>query len=431
MLGWDDEGVQPLLTKPSGGAFWDGEYQTPEAYQKATDAYNAQQAALEAALPKVKTKEELMATVKPEMTREQFIAKYALGPGGTFLADDKGGNAASEVAGRNVGEYYDMYLGPNAQITQKVGLDGDEVPLTWGSGRMPDGSIKQLDAWSFVDPHPESTSKSGWDTFLEIARPVAALAALYFTGGAAAGALAGEAGAVAGAGALAGEAGAVAGASGLAGTLGMDAGWAATAVNTGALNAGMTLARGGNIGDAARSGIIGAVLSPVGPIASNATTSALADSGLGAGWTKALGTVAGNAAIGGAGSLVSGKGLSGVAPGIINGIVNAAGNYVGDEIGSATGNKNIGSVASGATRAALTGKDVLGTIASEGVIAAINEIADAIPGFKELSEENKAVIRSSIDAAIRGKNVTPALINNIISGATAQVKKVKQHSGWS
>ena len=276
---------------------------------------------------------------------KQFIAKYALGPGRTFLADDKG-NAASEVAGRNVGEYYDMYLGPNAQITQKVGLDGDEVPLTWGSGRMPDGSIKQLDAWSFVDPHPRAPQKRlGYilgnsapcrsacgivfyrrrgdaGALAGEAGAVAGAGALAGETGAVAGAgaLAGEAGAVAGAGALAGEAGAVAGASGLAGTLGMDAGWAATAVNTGALNAGMTLARGGNIGDAARSRIIGAVLSPVGPIASNATTSALADSGLGAGWTKALGTVAGNAAIGGAGSLVSGKGLSGVA-GIINGIV--------------------------------------------------------------------------------------------------------------
>ena len=57
-------------------------------------------------------------TAKHAMSRDDFIKKYALGPDGTFVANDKGGNAASEVAGQSVAEYYDAYLSPDRKKTK-------------------------------------------------------------------------------------------------------------------------------------------------------------------------------------------------------------------------------------------------------------------------------------------------------------------------
>lgn len=120
-----------------------------------------------------------------KMTREQFIKKYALGPGGTFLADDKGGNSASEVAGQSVADYYDTYLADGvAPRTMRTGADGstDEVPWNWGGGTTRDGLKQQigLDAWSNVDPHPESNQQDGWnDAWQQIGKPIAMGAAMY------------------------------------------------------------------------------------------------------------------------------------------------------------------------------------------------------------------------------------------------------------
>ena len=120
-----------------------------------------------------------------KMTREQFIKKYGLGPGGTFLADDRGGNAASEVAGQSVADYYDRYLADGvAPRTMRVGGDGstEEVPWNWGGGTTRDGIKQQigLDAWTNVDPHPESNQQNGWDdAWQQIGKPIAMGAAMY------------------------------------------------------------------------------------------------------------------------------------------------------------------------------------------------------------------------------------------------------------
>lgn len=120
-----------------------------------------------------------MATT-PKMTREEFIKKY----GTTFVADDKGGNAASEVAGQDVGSYYDMFLGPDARTTKTIstGWDGDtkEVPLDWGQGRYTNIN-PTFDSWDNVNPHPESQRGTGLEeAWRQVGRPIATAAAMYY-----------------------------------------------------------------------------------------------------------------------------------------------------------------------------------------------------------------------------------------------------------
>ena len=240
-----------------------------------------------------------------KMTKEQFIAKYALGPGGTFLADDKGGNSASEVAGQNVADYYDKYLGPNATTTRQAGWDGDQVPIQWGGGiDRRTGQYVNLDAWSNVDPHPESTSKSGWDSLLDIARPAAGLAALYFGGGALANAFGGAA-----AGGVAGGVGATEGALGLASTSPVVGGTAGvTATDLGAIGGAGAAAGGGygalgsgtyGLGGSLTTGAYpGSVLAADSVIAPTTMDTIMSGAGVGAGTlggaTDATGALIGN-----------------------------------------------------------------------------------------------------------------------------------------
>ena len=142
-----------------------------------------------------------MAT-KPKMTREEFIAKY----GTTFAADDRGGNASSEVAGQDTGTYYDKYLatGAKGDLSTTRGY-GDN--LEYGEFySMPDGvgwnyrdAHPNFDMWDNVNPHPESQNLGGWgEAWRQIGRPAAAVAATYF-GGQALNGLLGGPGAAAGA----------------------------------------------------------------------------------------------------------------------------------------------------------------------------------------------------------------------------------------
>ena len=130
-----------------------------------------------------------MATT-PKMTREQFIAKYALGPGGTFLADDKGGNASSEVAGQSVADYYDMFLAPDAKPRTYTDFEGNTRTLGWGDGSAYQNSAQAqdadgFDAWDNVDPHPESSRGNGLqEAWRQVGRPVATAAAMYYGAGA-------------------------------------------------------------------------------------------------------------------------------------------------------------------------------------------------------------------------------------------------------
>ena len=166
-------------------------------------------------------------------------------------------------------------------------------------------------------------------------------------------------------------------ATGLAGTFGMDAGWAASALNSGALNTGMGLVRGQNIGDALKSGLTSAALSPVGAFANNATTAALGGYGLNPTILKAIGTTAGGTALGGVQALVSGKGLGkGLSDGLVNGLVASAGNYVGAQAKDATDSNFAGTAANTATQAALKGKISGQTIQSLAEQYASGELTD-------------------------------------------------------
>ena len=104
-------------------------------------------------------------TAANRMSREDFLKKY----GQTFVADDKGGNAASEVAGQDVGAYYDNYLAD--------GATGDSSGFGW---KYRDAN-PYFDAWDNVDPHPESQDLGGVGEFWrQIGRPAATAAAAYF-----------------------------------------------------------------------------------------------------------------------------------------------------------------------------------------------------------------------------------------------------------
>ena len=135
-----------------------------------------------------------MATT-PKMTRAEFMTKYGLGAprqnyesqGATFLADDKGGNVASEIAGDSVGDFYDKYIGPNARTTRwqpspEGEYDTGEA-INWDPSNKYNGAVN--DVWSYLNPHPESSRGNGWDeSWKAIGRPIATAAAMYYGGGA-------------------------------------------------------------------------------------------------------------------------------------------------------------------------------------------------------------------------------------------------------
>lgn len=266
-------------------------------------------------------------TEKHSMSREDFIKQY----GETFVSNDKGGNAASEVHGQNVGEYYDKYLGKDAKKTVSMGTPGidgySETPIAWGEGNYRDNH-PYFDGYDNVKPHPESQRGNGLDeAWKTIGRPIATAVAAYYG----VGALAGATGA-AGAGAAA-----TTPASGLAGMAGMDAGTAATALNSGALNTAISLVKGKNIGDSLKSGAMAAVMSPL--------------TGGGVSSTESVITKVGDQFTGGAfssvaniGKLLANPSTSGVANFLIG--MNPAGKLI-NSVAGLTGLPKIGNLISG------------------------------------------------------------------------------------
>lgn len=318
-------------------------------------------------------------TAGNRMSRDDFLKKY----GTTFVADDKGGNAASEVAGQDVAEYYDKYLAQGAKGDLDRGSfdspnpDGTYKMPDFGGGKYSDAH-PYFDAWDNVNAHPESQLGNGWDeAWKTVGRPVATAAAMYFGVGAMGGMLGG-----------AGAAGASGTASGLAGTMGMAPGMAATALNTGALNTGMGLLRGQNIGDALRGGATSALLSPIGSMANTAATSAFSDSGLSPELLKALGTTVGSAATGGAQAVASGKHLGrGFIDGAVNGLVASAGNYIGGQATGATGNKFAGTAANTLTQSALRGgvnKNTINSLAEMYVSGKLTDLSGLPPELAKM-----------------------------------------------
>jgi len=325
-------------------------------------------------------------TAKNVMTREAFIAKYAKGPDGTFLANDKGGNAASEVAGQSVAEYYDKYLDPERKIAEVKPVGGDEfnqevIDPKAGAVWQSDGKYRythpNFDAWDNVNPHPESNLSDGFGEFVKQARPFAAMAAMGLGASAFAGWSAGAAatGGSAGIGSgtvLGGGAATSSSASGLAGMVGMKSGMAATALNSGALNAGITALRGGSLEDSLKSGLTAAALSPVGGWAKGVVGEATA--GLGKGISNAIASTAAGAATGAAGAALTGKDIGkGATTGLIAGGIQSFGNAVGGWAKQETGSDLVGMAASAGTKAVLGKKQnnlsLLGSLVDGGIEA--------------------------------------------------------------
>lgn len=197
-------------------------------------------------------------------------------------------------------------------------------------------------------------------------------------------------------------------AAGLAGVLGMSPGMAATALNTGAMNAGVTLARGGNIGEALKSGATAAVFSGVGgwakdlaapvigntaaSVASGAATGALGAAVTGGDWKKGLvngaissgineaskavggwartetadmgrgiSNAAGNVAAVGTNTVLRGGDLGQAAKGLAT---TYAGKEVNDYVKETTGSDLAGSVAQDVTTSAISGKTKLNGVSS-------------------------------------------------------------------
>lgn len=178
-------------------------------------------------------------------------------------------------------------------------------------------------------------------------------------------------------------------ATGLAGSLGMNAGYGATALNTGALNSGMGLIRGQNIGDALKTGATSALLSPIGSYVGDA---------VGGGY---MGQVAGNTVLGGAQGAINGQGFAkGASNGLVNGLVSSAGSYMGGLAKGATGSNFAGTAANSLTQSALKGGDPNATIDSLASQYASGEL-------KDLTGMDPTMAKLVVDAA-RGKKLDPA-----------------------
>ena len=298
------------------------------------------------------------------MSREDFLQKY----GTTFVADDKGGNAASEVAGMDVGQYYDNYIGPN-RMTHSFDGDGNIVAPSEGNqvyGRQ------YWDAYDEVNPHPESQVVTGVQGFINHMKPLAAMAAMAYGANALVGgwATAGSTATYSAGAALDAGITAATTAPGVAGMVGMAPGMAATAVNAGVLNTGVSLAMGKNIGDSLKSGVTAAALSGVGGWASEGIKGATASLGVPA--SRAIAAVGSGAVTGAAGAAINGTDIGkGALTGMTTGAISEASEYVGRWAKDATKSADVGRAASTVTSTVLNGGDV-GT----GLVnAAVNQVS--------------------------------------------------------
>ncbi len=158
-------------------------------------------------------------------------------------------------------------------------------------------------------------------------------------------------------------------------------------------------------------------------VLSNPALSAAATAGLGSflgsgvtssGWYKPA-VAAGKTALSGGniGDAVKGAALS----------------YAGSAAGDAT--KGIiggamGQVVGGVVKGAVTGQDLVSSLASGVTSAGINAFSANIPGFDELGDVQKSLLKRAITTALRGKKITPQLISSVMSDAAAAASKSKR-----
>lgn len=326
---WDEDQAPQLLQKPQESFGPDGDYFGPEGaalYKQRLDAYNAQQAALAAAMPKLKlkSKEDFMATIKPGMLDEQGRFK---GPqsGVNFMLEgwtpDEAYNAAKGIAG--TGDWSDdNRLGKVNSMEQANAI----LDAGWREGPDNGGGVLG------------GLGRAVVGTVKGIASNPALMAAV-----------------------TAGVGGALS--SGVQSATGWTAG-TSKAVSSGIINGARTLASGGNLTDALKSGVL-----------------------------STAGGVAGGA--------------------------------VGSEVKDFTGSAIAAKIASDLTNTAIKGGDLASTLATSGTGLAVSEITSNIDGFDQLSEAQKGIINGVIASAIRGKRITPGLIASIMANADRAVKSVK------
>ncbi len=220
-------------------------------------------------------------------------------------------------------------------------------------------------------------------------------------------------------------------ASGVAGWLGMDAGMGATALNTGVLNAGMTKLRGGTWEDAAKSGLIGAALSPVGTMAGDAATSTANPYITNPDILKAIGTTAAGTAIGTGQALLTGQPVgTGFTQGFVNGLVNSVGNYAGDQAkgyfkdvnpdASNTTNNFVGSAANTLTQGTLRGTLGNQTLQSLADQYASGQLTD-LTGLP-------ANVASQVVALARGKTTPVGALTTVATGIATSPSPTKAYN---
>lgn len=234
---WDEDQTPQLLQKPQESFGPDGDYFGPEGaalYKKRLDAYNAQQAALASAMPKLKSKEEFMATIKPGMLDEQ----------GRFKGPQAGVNFMYE--GLTPDDAYSRFSSPS-QPTSINGDESDTSSLSYWQNKQNaiNGANATLDAGWREGPDNGGGFLGNFTRNMghfasDIAKNPALMAAITAGVGSAL-------------------------SSGVQSATGWSAG-TSKAVSSGIINGAKTLATGGNLTDIAKS----AVLSAAGGVAGNA-----------------------------------------------------------------------------------------------------------------------------------------------------------------
>lgn len=320
-----------LLNKPQADFGVDGSYygqEGQERYQRDLAAYEAQQAGILATQPKLRSKEEFLATVKPEMLDGQ----------GKFKGPRSGVNFALE------------------------GMTPEETYAT-AKGMSDAGS---------------------WSEDNRLGKPDNVAQANVL----------------------------------------LDAGWRAGPDNGGGFIGGVGRAAQGTW-DGIRTNP--ALMAGLSAVATPLVSQGLSATGMSAGAVKTATPMVMNAGK----ALASGGNLKDIAKSAgLSYLGGMAGDAAGSAVGDATGNAVAAKIASTLAKSAIGGGgSAVGAITS----AAVGMITDNIDGFSELSQVQKSVINSMIANAIQGKKITPALIAQVMAGASNDVKASTaiKTSGWA
>lgn len=200
----------------------------------------------------------------------------------------------------------------------------------------------------------------------------------------------------------------------------LDAGWREGPDNGGGFLSGVTRATTSLAkGIAENPALMAAITAGVAPSLTSGVQSAT-------GWSGATSKLAANGIINGARTLATGGNLADVAKSAaLSTAGGMAGNYVGNAVSDATGSSVAAKIASDLAKSAVSGKDLASTLVTSGMNAAVGEITDAVPGFKDLSDTQKGIIGSAIAASLKGKNITTAVVSDLINQATEEVAKAK------